>query len=96
MRDHNDSLTADLPEIPIQKRKGRPPRNPMLGPMDAAKRKREQRIRQVEAIYSRDCHEWTEAECLAVLISTRWRGGDIDREAWEQLGRLRAFNKTPT
>ena len=56
-----------------------------------AKRKREQRIRQAEAVQDRDSHEWTDAECLAILTAARWRGGAIDKGAWEQLGKLRGF-----
>lgn len=71
--------------------RGRPAKRPRLGAMTAAERKREQRTRQAEAIQERDSHEWTEAECLAVLTGTQWRGGAIDRGAWYQLGRLRGF-----
>ena len=71
--------------------RGRPAKRPRLGAMTAAERKREQRIRQAEAIQERDSYQWTEAECLAVLAGTQWRGGGIDQAAWYQLGRLRGF-----
>jgi len=57
------------------------------GPLDAY----EQRIRQAEAVQNRDSHEWTDAECLAILAGSRWRGGAIDKAAWQQLGKLRGF-----
>ncbi len=59
--------------------------------MTQAQRKREHRIRQAEAAYNRDSHELTDAECLAILAGSRWRGGPIDKGAWEQLGKLRGF-----
>jgi hypothetical protein len=67
MRDDQDDLTVELPVGEPPKKRGRKPKNPTLGAMDAAKRKREQRMRQAEAIYQRDSHEWTDAECLAIL-----------------------------
>lgn len=76
-------------KMPVKR--GRPAKRPALGAMTAAERKREQRARQAEAIQERDSHEWTEAECLAVLTGNQWRGGAIDKAAWEQLGRLRNF-----
>lgn len=91
MRDSQDDLTVELPVGEPPKKRGRKPQNPVLGAMDAAKRKREQRARQLTAIYERDSHEWTEAECLSVLTGKQWRGGAIDRAAWEQLGKLRGF-----
>lgn len=60
--------------------------------MDAAKRKREQRIRQAEAIQLRDSHEWTDAQCLTVLNGKQWRGTVIDKAAWLQLGQLRKLS----
>lgn len=72
-------------------KRGRPAQRPALGAMTAAERKREQRARQAAAIHERDSHEWVESECLAVLTGSRWRGGAIDKAAWEQLGRLRNF-----
>lgn len=83
MRDIHDKFT----EAP--KKRGRKPSG--TDAMSAAKRKREQRIRQAEAIQNRDNHEWTDAECLSILTGARWRGGAIDKGAWEQLGKLRGF-----
>lgn len=93
MKDDSDADTLDIFEKKPVKRagRGRPAKRPTLGAMTAAQRKREQRTRQAEAIQERDSHEWTEAECLAVLSGTQWRGGAIDKAAWEQLGRLRCF-----
>jgi hypothetical protein len=89
MRDHQDDLTAELLVGEPTKKRGRKPKNPELGSMDAAKRKREQRARQAEAIQERDSHEWTEAECLSVLLGKQWRGSAIERAALEQLAKLR-------
>jgi hypothetical protein len=91
MRDHQDDLTAELSVGEAPKKRGRKPKNPALGSMDAAKRKREQRARQAEAIQERDSHEWTEAECLSVLMGKQWRDSPIDLAAWQQLGKLRGF-----
>jgi hypothetical protein len=59
--------------------------------MTAAERKREQRSRQETAIFEQGSEQWTEATCLQVLTSRRWRGGPLERAAWEQIGRLRGF-----
>jgi hypothetical protein len=91
MRDSKDDLTVELPVGKTPQKRGRKPQNPVLGAMDAAKRKREQRARQANAIQERDSHEWTDTECLSVLTAKQWRGGAIDRLAWEQLGKLRNF-----
>lgn len=72
-------------------KRGRPAKNSVSGAMNATQRKREQRIRQAEAIQERDSSEWTEAECLSVLNGKRWREGAIDKAAWQQLGKLRGF-----
>lgn len=93
MRDHQDALTAELLVGEPPKKRGRKPKNPALGSMDAAKRKREQRARQAEAIQERDSHEWTEAECLSVLMGKQWRGSAIDCAAWVRLGELRKFTE---
>jgi hypothetical protein len=77
-------------EDEIQKQpRGRKPIGPRA--MTAAERKREQRSRQETAVFEQDSGQWTEATCLQVLTSLRWRGGPIERTAWEQLGRLRGF-----
>lgn len=91
MRDSQDDFTVELPVGKTPQKRGRKPQNPALGAMDAAKRKREQRARQANAIQERDSHEWTDTECLSVLMGKQWRGGAIDRLAWEQLGKLRNF-----
>ncbi|MGE3542225.1 MAG: hypothetical protein AB7N91_33020 [Candidatus Tectimicrobiota bacterium] len=93
MKDKNDSETLDLLDKKTVNRagRGRPAKRPTLGAMTTAQRKREQRARQAEAIQNSDGHEWTDAECLAVLNGAQWRGGAIDKAAWEQLGRLRGF-----
>jgi hypothetical protein len=87
MRDNHDPGTAET--FPLPKKRGRPASG--AKPMSAAKRKQEQRIRQAEAVQNRDSHEWTDAECLAILAGSRWRGGAIDKAAWQQLGKLRGF-----
>lgn len=71
-----------------QKKRGRPPKNPAIGARSAAERQRLKREKQQEAISTRDSHELTIAECLAVLNGTRWRDGPIGKGAWEQLGKL--------
>lgn len=87
MRDNHDLITTEI--FPAPKKRGRPPIGAKS--MSAAKRKQEQRIRQAEAVQTRDSHEWTDAECLAILAGSRWRGGAIDKAAWQQLGKLRSF-----
>lgn len=88
MRDTHDDKTPELPISPISEAKPRKTKLPK-GAMTAAERKREQRIRQAEAVYQRDSHTWTDAECLAILGKKQWHGGAIDKMAWEQLGKLR-------
>lgn len=70
------------------KKRGRPPIGKVA--MTPAQRKTEQRIRQAENLMS-DSHELTDAECLAILTGKRWRGGAIDKGAWQRLGHLRGF-----
>ncbi|MDK2126988.1 hypothetical protein [Parachitinimonas caeni] len=89
MRDHHDQVTLELPVGNVPKKRGRKPLG--LVARDAATRKREQRARQAAAIVERSANSWTEAECLAVLMGTRWRGTETDQAAWLQLGRLRGF-----
>ncbi|XSG84102.1 MAG: hypothetical protein ACPW60_10190 [Methylohalobius sp. ZOD2] len=61
------------------------------GPMTAAERQRERRIRLDVEVIERDSHEWTEAVCLRILAGKRWRGGSIDKAAWKRLGKIRGF-----
>ncbi len=91
MKDEKDVRTEELPVGDLPKKRGRKPNNPLLGAMNNAARKREQRARQTTAIYERDSHEWTDAQCLAVIGGKQWRCSAIDRAAWEQLGKLRGF-----
>jgi hypothetical protein len=73
-----------------QKRPGRKPRKP-AGAMTAAERQRERRIASAERIATGDESTWTDADCLAILTGARWRGGAMDRGAWQRLGQLRGF-----
>ena len=72
-----------------EKRRGRKP----IGnkPMTPAQRQSERRMRLRQTAAEDESNSWTEAVCLDVLISSKWRGGAIDKAAWEQLGRLRGF-----
>ncbi len=61
-------------------------------PMTAKDRKQAQRERQWQRIHSLPAKEWTDAECLMLLSTTTYKHGSLlDRDAWEQLGRLRGF-----
>jgi hypothetical protein len=61
-------------------------------PMSARDRKAEQRARQWERINTVSDTEWTDADCLLVLSTTRYpHGSAVDKGAWEQLGKLRGF-----
>lgn len=91
MRDSKDDLTVELPIGKTPQKRGRKPKNPVLGAMDAAKRKQEQRTRQAEAIYQRDSHEWTDAECMAILAKKSYGKSAVGQQAWEQLGKLRGW-----
>jgi hypothetical protein len=71
-----------------QKKRGRPPVRDVA--MTPAQRKQQQRVRQAQNVMS-DNHEMTDAECLAILVGKRWRGGAIDKGAWQRLGQLRGF-----
>lgn len=55
----------------------------------AAQRKREQRIRQAQAV-DKDEEFLTEAECLA-LLSSRFRNGPIGLGALRQLAKIHNF-----
>jgi len=70
-------------------KRGRKPVGPVA--RTPAQRKRDQRERLAEAVHISDSHEWTEAVCLSILNGKRWRGGAIDKAAWQQLGKLRSF-----
>ena len=89
MSDGTDRLTAELPTETPTKHRDRP----AVGreAMSPAKRKREQRIRQAEAIQEKDSDNWSESECLSVLSGRQWRSGTIDKAAWLRLGKLREF-----
>lgn len=92
MKDEKDVQTTELPVGDLPKKRGRKPLNPVLGAKSTATRKREQRERQITAIYEREPTEWTDAQCLAALNSNAWqKGGDIQALAWTQLGKLRGF-----
>lgn len=88
MRDESDTQAGEPPSLPIAKKRGRPPTGKAK---PDARRKRDQRERQAAAIQSEDSSEWNEAECLAVLNGSRWRGGAIDKGAWLRLGKLRGY-----
>lgn len=70
---------------------GRRPANPTIGARSAADRKKEQIARQWERINTQEETDWTEADCLLVLQTTRYRGGAMDRTAWRRLGQLRGY-----
>lgn len=79
-------------QLPLElSKRGRKPKNPALGAMTPAQRKREQRARQAEAAATGEVAEFTDADCLAVLNGKRWRNGAIDKAAWLRLGQLRGF-----
>ena len=59
--------------------------------MTPAQRKREQRTRQDTRIMECASHEWREADSLRDLSQKKWRDTVMDRNAWEQLGRLRGY-----
>jgi hypothetical protein len=59
--------------------------------MTAAERKREQRIRQDQAIWEQDSSEWSEAVCLRVLADPRWKGGAMGEAAWRRLGEIQGY-----
>ncbi len=59
--------------------------------MTAAERQRWRRIRQAEVVATMDTEQWTEAHCLSILNGLTWRGGPMDKAAWQQLGKLRGF-----
>jgi hypothetical protein len=61
------------------------------GPMTVAQRQRKRQERIAESIAAKDSEEWTDAECLSVLMGSRWRGGAMDKGAWKRLGQLRGF-----
>ncbi|MGH7717122.1 MAG: hypothetical protein ACREML_14150 [Vulcanimicrobiaceae bacterium] len=44
---------------------------------------------------SRVAEEWTEAECLALLVAPRRRRSFVEYEAWEQLGYVRGYIAKP-
>ena len=72
-----------------EKKRGRKP----IGntPMTPAQRQSERRMRLKQIAAEDESDSWTEAVCLDVLNSSKWRRGAIDKAAWEQLGRLRGF-----
>lgn len=70
MRDSNDRLTVDFLE---PKRRGRPP---VAHPLDAAARKRAQRLRDREAACSEDCSGASSAalcDALSVAMANGYR-----------------------
>ena len=60
--------------------------------MEPAERIREMRARQWERINTVSDTEWTEADCLLALGSSKIPAGSpLDKAAWQQLGRLRGY-----
>jgi hypothetical protein len=57
----------------------------------AAERQADRRARLRTAAIELDSKEWTEAVCLEILTTKKWRNGAIDLAAWQQLGKLRGF-----
>jgi len=77
--------------LPDQKKK---PGRPATGrSRSAAERKRDQRARDMTAIFEIDSETWTEAQCFMVLLSgSRFKkGSPLQKGAWERLGKLRGF-----
>ena len=74
----------------VAPKRGRPPiRNQA---MTAAQRKQEQRLRLATKVNGVGDIELTDAECLAVLANSHWpKGSAIDKDAWQQLGKLRGY-----
>lgn len=67
------------------------PRKPIgPEPMDAAKRKREQRLRDKTAVIERESSEWTERQCLMVLNGGY--GETMAEIAWHRLGKLKGWH----
>ena len=62
-------------------------------PMTPAQRQSERRMRLKQKAVEDESESWSEAVCLDVLTSSKWRGGALDKAAWQQLGRLRGFAK---
>ncbi len=88
MKDANDVKTAEILEA--AKKRGRPAL--ANGARTAAQRKEAQRERMETAIYETNDKEWTEAQCLFVLSSPKWKSTPIGQGAWVQLGKLRNYS----
>jgi hypothetical protein len=58
----------------------------------AAERQRDRRAKLATGVQEKPFTEWTEAECLAVLVGRQWRGSEMDEAAWYRLGVLRGFS----
>ena len=72
-----------------EKKVGRPPKNPALGAMTAAERKKSSR-RKISELG--DSHEtWTEAQCLYALQSKILKNSETGRRAWIRLGIIHKF-----
>ncbi|NDU92256.1 MAG: hypothetical protein G3I10_06550 [Ferrovum sp.] len=58
----------------------------------AVQRKRDQRARDMTAIFEADSDSWTEAQCLAILTGARFpKNSPLQKAAWIQIGKLRLF-----
>ena len=86
MKDLADTKTMPL-ALPMK------PGRPATGrAKTAAQRKAEQVARTRTKVAGSDDEPLTDAECLYVLAAAAWPAGSpIDRDAWQQLGRLRGY-----
>lgn len=84
-------MTTEIEAKPVAKKRGRKPIFNVA--QTPAKRKQEQRIRDLTAIAELDSDEWTESQCFIVLQSGSRFGKDAPQHkwAWQQLGKLRNF-----
>lgn len=73
----------------VEEKRGRKPKG--FKAQTPAQRQAERRARLRTVAAEKESKDWTEAVCLDILSSKKWRGGPMDRAAWQQLGKLRDF-----
>ena len=90
MLDYGQVMPKEPQRSPLNlgKKRGRPSLS--AAPQTAAQRQRARRER-LAAAPLKDFNEWTDAECLAILASSKYRESDVDELAWRRLGELRDF-----
>jgi len=81
-----------MTQKPVAESRKKPGRPSTGKARTTAQRKRDQRARDMTAIFEADSEAWTDSQCLMVLSGSRFpKGSPLQKAAWIQIGKLRLF-----